>query len=68
MTEFKGTEPLWVGMDVDAELARAEMQPPTAPATGEQTPHSKRPKRPRALRSAITAIGAAPPERLPLTA
>ena len=67
MTEFNGTEPLWVGMDVDAELARLKMEPATQPATGEEISRPKRPRRPRALR-VIPAIGAGPAERLPLTA
>ena len=66
MTEFNETEPLWVGMDVDAELARTETEPPPAPATGE-APRPKRPRGPRALRGAITVIGT-PAKRLPLTA
>lgn len=67
MTEFNATEPLWVGMDVEAELARTETQPMLAPATEEEPPRPKRPRSPRSLR-AITAIGVAHTERLPLTA
>jgi hypothetical protein len=68
MTEVNETEPLWVGMDVDAELARPDTEPVSAPATEAGPPRPKRPRSPRALRGAVAVIRRTPTQRLPLTA
>ena len=68
MTEFNSNEPLWVGMDIDAELARyAEEDRRRAAET--VTPSSpKRPSRRRSLRAAIPALGKGGAPRFPLAA
>lgn len=53
-TEFN--EPLWVGMDVDAELARLEEEDRVARAEQEKPAPSRR-RRPRGLRAALPAMG-----------
>ena len=57
MTEFHN-EPLWVGMDVDAELARyAEEDRRRSEAKAVTPPSSRRPLQRRGLRAAIPVLG-----------
>lgn len=66
MTE-NHTEPLWVGMDVDTELARYEAEDlRRAEDVVPSTP--KRPSRRRSLRAALPSLGKGASPRVPLTA
>jgi len=68
MTEYHN-EPLWVGMDVDAELARytaEEERSEGAIASPSATP--KRPPRRRSLRVALPALAKGGSPRRPLAA
>ncbi len=60
-------EPLWVGMDVDTELARYEMEDRRR-AEDLVAPTPKRPPRRRSLRAALPSLGKGAPPRVPLAA
>jgi hypothetical protein len=66
MTEHHN-EPLWVGMDVDAELARYEAEDRRR-AEAEAAPSPKRPLRRRSLRAALPTLGKGGTPRFPLAA
>jgi hypothetical protein len=58
MTEFNSNEPLWVGMDVDAELARyAEEDLCHGEAEAVGAPRPSRPSRRSGLRAALPMLG-----------
>lgn len=62
-------KPLWVGMDVDAELARYEAQDRRrAEVAAPASPGPQRPSRRRGLRAAIPTLGKGGLPRVPLTA
>ena len=68
MTEHHN-EPLWVGMDVDAELARyeAEDQRRAEPEAAAVPSQKRRPRRP-SLRAALPTLGKGVAPQLPLAA
>jgi hypothetical protein len=66
MTEHH-IEPLWVGMDVDAELARYEAEDRRR-AEAEAAPSAKRSPRRRGLRAALPTLGKGAARRVPLAA
>ncbi len=69
MTEFNSNEPLWVGMDVDAELARyAEEDRRRAGTEAAASSSPKRSSRRRSLRAAIPTLGKGGVPRFPLAA
>jgi hypothetical protein len=58
MTKFNSNEPLWVGMDVDAELARyaeEDLRHGEDGAVG--APRPSRPSRRSGLRAALPSLG-----------
>jgi hypothetical protein len=62
-------EPLWVGMDVDAELARLAQEDRPCDGTGPSAPREVRRSRAgKALRAASSAIGRGAVPRFPLQA
>lgn len=69
MNEIDNTEPVWVGMDVDAELARyAEENRLRAEAEATTTPAPRRSSPRRSLRAAIPTLGKRRAPRFPLAA
>ena len=60
-------EPLWVGMDVDAELARYAVED-RRPAEDDAAPTPKRPSRRLSLRAALPTLGKGGTPRVPLAA
>jgi hypothetical protein len=66
MTEHH-IEPLWVGMDVDAELARYEAEDRRR-AEADAAPSPKRSPRRRSLRAALPTPGKGGTPRVPLAA
>jgi len=60
-------EPLWVGMDVDAELARCKAEDRHR-AEAESAPSPKRSPRRRNLRAALPSLGKGATPRVPLAA
>lgn len=69
MTEHTNPEPLWFGMDVDAELARYRKEDHRrANAQALAAPSSKRSPRRRGLRAALPALGRSAVPRPPLVA
>lgn len=66
MTEHH-IEPLWVGMDVDAELARYEAEDRRR-AEAEAAPSPKRSPRRRSLRAALPTLGKGAAPQVPLAA
>jgi hypothetical protein len=67
MTEFN-SEPLWVGMDVDAELARYAAQDRSHGRTEATPPAPKRSRLRRALRAAVPSSARGGSPRYPLAA
>lgn len=68
MTEHQD-EPVWVGMDVDAELARhAEEDRRRAAGEPPATPAARRSRPARGLRAAFSALGRGAVPRPPLRA
>ena len=65
-TEF--TEPLWFGMDVDAELARLNEEDRRSGQVETTAREPSRTTRRRALRVALPTMGKGVATRLPLTA
>jgi hypothetical protein len=69
MTEHTNLEPLWVGMDVDAELARyAEEDRRREQAEALAAPGSKRSPRRRSLRATLPSLERGGLPRTPLAA
>jgi hypothetical protein len=66
MTEINSTEPLWVGMDVDAELARYAEEDRLRAESGTVAPSPKRAPRRGGLRTAIPTLGKGAAPQFPL--
>lgn len=65
MTEHTNPEPLWFGMDVDAELARDAQEDRHREEAHAADPDPRRGPRRRGLRAALSSLGrGAPPPRL----
>jgi hypothetical protein len=69
MTEHTNLEPLWVGMDVDAELARyAEEDRRSEQAESLAAPSPQRSPRRRGLRAALPSLRSGAVPQSPLAA
>jgi len=68
MTKFNSNEPLWVGMDVDAELARYVEEDRRRSESETVAPGSRRSLRQRGLRVAIPTLGKSAAPRFPIAA